>query len=81
MVHRRHGKSAKKPLTPAGKKSGRNLGLRGIYISFFKAWGRVPDEIGRQTPENVFFLLLNSGEDEEGGIEDLPPEAQKFYGL
>ena len=73
------GGRGKKRVTPAsGDDSGREL--RYAYISIFNAWGRLPDEIGRQIPRNVFYLLNNLG-DEGPEIKDLPSEAQKYYGL
>lgn len=53
-------------------------GLRSVYVSFFKAWGRLPDEIGRQTPNNLFFILLQSGEDEPAEIH---PAVRDLYGM
>lgn len=53
--------------------------LRDLYRLIFQAWGRLPDEIGRQRPRDVFELLTEPETD--FSISDLPPESQAFYGL
>lgn len=81
MVWRGGGECAKKPVRPSEEEGGHKSGLRGIYLSFFKAWGRVPDEIGRQTPENIFFLLSHLGESGDVGSSDAAEATKIFYGL
>ena len=78
MVRRRNAVRPKKRIEPAETQAGQEQGLRGVYVSFFKAWGRLPDEIGRQKPANLFFILLQSGEDEPTEIN---PAVRDLYGM
>lgn len=50
----------------------------------FKAWGRLPDEVGRQRPYQVFSLLDGLDEDDTGNVpetKDMPRDIQVLYGM
>lgn len=49
----------------------------------FKAWGRLPDEIGKQRPYNVFYLLngIDEDKDTDDGIKEMPRDLQLLYGM
>ncbi len=56
--------------------------MRSIYAQVFKTFGRLPDEIGRQSPFVLFKMLDDLGE--EDGTEDEEvmddPRYRMFYG-
>jgi hypothetical protein len=50
---------------------------------FLRQFGRLPDEVGRQKPSDIFFViagLVDSGESPEKSAS-IPPHARMFYGL
>ncbi len=53
--------------------------LRNIYYEIFKAWGRLPDEIGRQKPSNVFYLLKQAANADSDEMSEA--DIRAYYGL
>ena len=64
------------------KQAKNNKGLRGIYTSFFNAWGILGDAIARQRPEHIFALLEeNESAAVDNMIDELSPEVRAMYGM
>ena len=64
------------------KQTKNNKGLRGIYTSFFNAWGILGDAIARQRPEHIFALLEeNESAAVDNMIDELSPEVRAMYGM
>lgn len=55
--------------------------LRDLYVSMFKAYFKLPDEIGRLKPRLVFDLIDGLAEDEKPTAAGIPPHLRAFYGL
>ena len=55
--------------------------LRDLYVSMFKAYFKLPDEIGRLKPRFVFDLIDSLAEDEKPAAAGIPPHLRAFYGL
>lgn len=67
-------------MTPPGGNAGEARRLREVYVALYKANGTLPDELGRQRPNNVFFLFekLNEKDKSERSV---PPALAALYGL
>lgn len=79
MVSGGDGGSVKKRITPAVQKTDGHL--RDIYASFFKAFYKLPYEIGRMKPRMVFSLLDALAENTPPTAAAVPPHLRAFYGL
>lgn len=55
--------------------------LRDLYTAMFKAYFKLPDEIGRLKPRLVFDLLDSLSEKSEPSMANIPPHLKAFYGL
>ena len=71
-------KKRTKPAQESGPKK-----LRDLYCTMFKAWGRLPDELGKQRPYNVFYLLngLDDDNDTVPAVKEMPRDLQLLYGM
>ena len=55
--------------------------MRSIYAQVFKTFGRLPDEIGRQSPFVLFKMLDDLGEEDTEDEEVMDdPRYRMFYG-
>lgn len=50
--------------------------LRDVYRAIFQAWGRLPDEVGRQTPSALFLAIAGGSEQTE-----IPSNVSALYGI
>lgn len=55
--------------------------LRDLYVTMFKGYFKLPDEVGRLKPRMVFALLDGLADDEKPTSAGIPPHLQAFYGL
>lgn len=53
--------------------------LRNMYYEIFKAWGRLPDEIGRQRPYNVFYVINHAANEDSNAMSE--DDIRSYYGL